>query len=217
MSELVHRSTYVRESLAEMEARHEQECEDLEQKIAELMNKKNRAQNESKAIQIRFDLKAQPLSHCEVDSLEMSLHDSCESGDTLAASALVERGASVNEKDHTEWTPLYYTCHSGRSATAIALLENGAVSLNDRNTFGSTPSYWVCLKCTADVVLRMIQHGAILTTAEIQRFRDQPAITEEQARIVESDYNREEARALCHIPVEHKRPGGCGANGKSVW
>ena len=78
MSELVHR----RESLAEMEARHEQECEDLEQKIAELMktsNKKNRAQNESKAIQMRFDLKAQHIE--EEDDLEEDTASGCTEDD----------------------------------------------------------------------------------------------------------------------------------------
>lgn len=50
------------------------------------------------------------------------------------------------------------------------LVENGAV--NDRDTHGSTPSYWACKYCTADVVLRIVQIGAILTVADLQSFCD---------------------------------------------
>ena len=38
----------------------------------------------------------------------------------------------------------------------------------------------------------MIQIGAILTAADLQRFRNQPTVTEEQADIVEAAYNRED-------------------------
>ena len=43
-----------------------------------------------------------------------------------------------------------------------------------------------------DNSLRMIRHGAILTTAELQRFRNQPTVTDEQARTVEVAYKRED-------------------------
>jgi hypothetical protein len=38
----------------------------------------------------------------------------------------------------------------------------------------------------------MIQIGAILTAADLQRFRNQPTVTEEQADIVVAAYNRED-------------------------
>ena len=120
------------------------------------------------------------------------LHEACSSGHTATAVALIERGASVSEKDQNGWTPLYNACVNSRSATAIVLLENGAVGVNDKSTSGNTPSYYACFSCTADVVLRMIRHGAILTAADLQRFRDQSAVTEEQAYTVEAAYKRED-------------------------
>jgi hypothetical protein len=123
---------------------------------------------------------------------KMSLHDACRIGDTLAAIALIERGASVNEKDQIGWTPLHAACRSGRSVTAIELLENGALGLNDRDTFGDTSSCYACLKCTADVILLMIRQGVILTAADLQSFRERSAVTEEQACIVETAYKRED-------------------------
>ena len=106
--------------------------------------------------------------------------------------ALIERGATVNEKNRFGETPLHLACFWGNSATAIALLENGIVGVNDRDTRGKTPSYYACLKCTVDVVLRMIQIGAILTADDLQSFRNQPTVTEEQACTVEDAYNRED-------------------------
>ena len=38
----------------------------------------------------------------------------------------------------------------------------------------------------------MIRHGAILTADDLQRFRDQPTVTEEQAYTVEAAYKRED-------------------------
>jgi hypothetical protein len=93
------------------------------------------------------------------------LHLACRSGHTATAVTLIERGASVNEKSQFGHTPLHETCGNGRSATAIALLENDAVGLNDRDRSGNTPSYYACIFCTADVALRMIRQGAILTAA----------------------------------------------------
>ena len=121
----------------------------------------------------------------------MCLQAACQGGNTLAAIALIESGANVNKKDRAGMTPLHYACYSSRSATAIALLKNGAVGVNDGDMFGFTPLYYACIYCNADVVQRMIQIGAILTAADLQRFRDRPAVTEEQARTVEDSYNRE--------------------------
>ena len=119
------------------------------------------------------------------------LHRACSYGHTATAVALIERGASVNEKDQNGWTPLCSACLRGHSAIAIVFLENGAVGVNDRSRSGSTPSYYAYYYCTADVVLRVIQHGAIFTAADLQRFRDRPTVTEEQACTVEAAYNRE--------------------------
>ena len=127
------------------------------------------------------------------------LHWACISDNTARAVALIERGTKVNEKDVYGRTPLYYACYLGYSATAIALLKNGAVCVNDRDTRtltplyppGSTTSYFACRKCTTDVVLRMIQIGAILTTDDLQIFRDRPTVTDEQACTVEDAYKRE--------------------------
>ena len=120
------------------------------------------------------------------------LHFACIFNHTATAVALIERGARVNEKDRYGDTPLYVACYLGHSATAIVLLENGAVGVNDRDTHGHTPSHYACLSCTADVVLRMIQIGAILTAADLQSFRDQPTVTEEQARTIKAAYKRED-------------------------
>ena len=67
MSELVAQ----KETVSQMEARHEAEKEELEKQIQVLLkssNKKNRAQNESTSIQMRFDLKSKHID--EEDELE---------------------------------------------------------------------------------------------------------------------------------------------------
>jgi hypothetical protein len=139
----------------------------------------------------------------EKDQLGTSpLHGVCMDGGRAGAAtavALIERGARVNEKNKYGETPLYYACYRGYSAAAIALLNNGAVCVNDGDTrtlpscypHGSTTSYFACRKCTTDVVLRVIQIGAILTAADLQSLRDQPTVTEEQACTVEDAYKRE--------------------------
>jgi hypothetical protein len=116
------------------------------------------------------------------------LHLACNSGHTATAVALIERGASVNEKDQDGQTPLCYACLFSHSATAIVLLENGAVGL----MHGHTPSYRACTSCTADVILLMIRQGAILTAADLKRFRNQRTVTDEQACTVEVAYKRED-------------------------
>ena len=154
---------------------------------------------------------------------DTSLHRACYNGHTATAVALIERGASVNEKDEDGWTPLHYTCFYSHSATAILLLENRAVCVNDRNCSAVAPSYWACLRCTTDVVLRLIRHGAILT-ADLQHFRDQSTVTEEQARTVEDAYKRQDNwRRRAHyamflssirdlVDVEHEPGPSAAAN-----
>ena len=120
------------------------------------------------------------------------LHFACYSGHTITAVALIKKGANVNEKHQFGWNPLHFACNSGHTATAIVLLDNGDVVLNDRSSSRVTPSYFACLTCTADVILRMIRHGAILTAANLQRFRNRLTVIEEQARTVEAAYKRED-------------------------
>ena len=74
----------------------------------------------------------------------------------------------------------------------------------------------------------MIQIGAILTAADLQRFRNQPTVTEEQADIVEAAYNREDnwrrraqyAMFLSSIrdlvDVEHEPGPSTPANGGGI-
>ena len=147
----------------------------------------------------------------------MSLHDACESGDTHSAIALIERGVSVNETDQYGWTPFHHACYSCHTATAVALIErgasvneksqdrwtllhrayfnrnsveNGTVGVKDKG-IGVTPSHFACISCNADLILRIIRHGAVLTADDLQRFRDQLTVTEEQARIVEAAVTRQ--------------------------
>jgi hypothetical protein len=119
------------------------------------------------------------------------LHFACGMGHTATVMALIERGANVNKVNCVDRTPLHRACSAGHSATAIALLENGAVGVNDKDVFGDTPSYWACYCCTVDLVLLLIQNGAILIAADLQRFRDQPTVIEEQALTVEAAYKPE--------------------------
>ena len=120
------------------------------------------------------------------------LHFACYSGHTITAVALIKKGANVNEKHQFGWNPLHFACNSGHTATAIVLLENGAVGVNEKDNIGCTPSFYACRECSANVVLRMIRHGAILTAADLQSLRDRSTVTEEQARTVEAVYMRED-------------------------
>jgi ankyrin repeat protein len=70
----------------------------------------------------------------------MSLFDACERAHTPAAIDLIERGASVNEKNQNRETPLHYACYYGHTATAVALIVRGA-NVNEKNQFGETPMH----------------------------------------------------------------------------
>ena len=54
------------------------------------------------------------------------------------------------------------------------------------------PSVSLSLSLRTDVLLRMVRQGAILTADDLQRFRDQRTVTEEQAHTVEAVYKRED-------------------------
>ena len=100
----------------------------------------------------------------------------------------------------------------------MALLENGAVGVNDRDDLGRTPALLACRFCTVDVVLQMIRHGALLTADDLFIFRNRTAVTEEQARTAEAAYKREDnwrrrapyvmflssIRDLVDVDVEHE-------------
>ena len=66
------------------------------------------------------------------------------------------------------------------------------MGVNDRDTYGSTLSFYTCFMCDADVVLQIIRNGAILTAAHLHRFRNRSTVTEKQARTVEAAYKRED-------------------------
>jgi ankyrin repeat protein len=54
---------------------------------------------------------------------------------------LIEKGADVNTKTATSWTPLHVACESGAEATVKLLLESGAgPSASIKNVMGDTPA-----------------------------------------------------------------------------
>ena len=91
----------------------------------------------------------------------MSLHTACQSfGDTLAAIALIEKGADVNEKDIGGNTPLHYACDSGHTATAVNLIERGA-SVNEKDKDGWTPLYCACIASRSATAIVLLENGAV--------------------------------------------------------
>jgi len=50
---------------------------------------------------------------------------------------LIDNGANIEERDHEEWTPLFFACFEGHIKIATLLLEEGA-NINHKNYEGDT-------------------------------------------------------------------------------
>ena len=74
--------------------------------------------------------------------------------------ALIERGASVNDKDRDGSTPLHFTCLSGHTATVVALIERGA-SVNEKNQSGETPLHRACYSSHSATAIVLLENGAV--------------------------------------------------------
>ena len=137
------------------------------------------------------------------------LHCACYYSHTATAVDLIER-ANENEKDQDGRTPLFRACIFSHSATAILLLEHETVGVNDRDNSGRTPSYLACYHCTADVILRMIRHGAIVSALSYS------------ASVIDPQSQRSR-HAQSKLPTSERTTGGgartmpCSCRASETW
>src|SRR6185436_7376036 len=87
------------------------------------------------------------------------LIEAAESGDRVAVSRLLDRGAAVDARAVDGTTALHWAVRSERLDTVRALLESGAdASAADR--YGVTPLYLAAENGNADVIAALLDRGA---------------------------------------------------------
>ena len=72
---------------------------------------------------------------------------------------LLDRGANVNARDHTGWTPLYMAATDGQLETTRMLLEHGA-AINTLIDGGYTPLHAASTEGHVEVVRLLLECGA---------------------------------------------------------
>ena len=78
---------------------------------------------------------------------------------------LLDRGAEVNGKDNSGWTPLHYAAWDGHADVAALLLDRGA-EVNVKTIDGWTPLHYAADYGHADVVALLLERGAKETENE---------------------------------------------------
>ena len=87
---------------------------------------------------------------------DISIHDAAREGNIEAVKQHIAAGTDVNEKDDSEWTPLYYAVGEGRNEIAKLLIAKGA-DVNVKGKFGGTPLH---LATTKEIAGLLIAEGA---------------------------------------------------------
>ncbi len=88
-----------------------------------------------------------------------SLHQAAFDGDIDQVKLLVSKGADVNAKDMTGYTPLFYAVQSGQKKAAELLIGGGA-NVNARDGYGNTPLHYATAHGLYDVCEVLILNGA---------------------------------------------------------
>jgi ankyrin repeat protein len=92
------------------------------------------------------------------DDNSTPLHLASARGQMEAARVLLERGADVNARDHSNWTPLHEASRFGDSDTVHFLLEHGA-NVHAVDHGGWTPLHLSSYNGHLGVVLALVEHG----------------------------------------------------------
>ena len=66
----------------------------------------------------------------------------------------------MNEKDQSGKTPLHYACITGKTATAVALIERGG-SVNEKDHIGRTPLNRACYHGHSATAIALLENGAV--------------------------------------------------------
>jgi len=90
-----------------------------------------------------------------------ALFEAVKGGDVARVKKLLEKGADLNARDVSGWTPLHEAALNGRFGIAELLIKHGA-DLNARDKDGNTPLHIAALNNYADVTELLIKHGADL-------------------------------------------------------
>lgn len=72
---------------------------------------------------------------------------------------LIRKGADINAKDNTQWTPLHWASHAGRKEIAELLIMSG-VLVNAQEYQGMTPLHIATLLGYEYIVELLLVHGA---------------------------------------------------------
>jgi ankyrin repeat protein len=100
-----------------------------------------------------------PLLLCFI--LASDLHTAARAGDIDTVTALIARGADVNEYDSLGGTPLHDAAWSGEARIVELLIEHRA-NVNARHKeAGSTPLHYAALMDRREVAQILLAHGAL--------------------------------------------------------
>ena len=89
----------------------------------------------------------------------MSLHDAAREGDISQLQLLILKGADVNAKDKTNFTPLFYAAVGGKKQASEILIGAGA-DVNMTDQYGNTPLHYAALGGHYDTCELLVAKGA---------------------------------------------------------
>ncbi|WP_257294499.1 ankyrin repeat domain-containing protein, partial [Endozoicomonas sp. YOMI1] len=76
--------------------------------------------------------------------------------------AMINRGADVNARDHSGWTPLHCAVFSHHTHDAIEVLVACKADVNTKNSQGQTPLHLAAKSGKSEVIDQLIGHGAFV-------------------------------------------------------
>ena len=88
------------------------------------------------------------------------LYNAARTGNTTAASLLIDAGVPPDKKDYHGTTPLWLAARYGHEGVVRTLLATNAVDVNVRSASGRTPIFWAAAKGYLEVVKLLLEHGA---------------------------------------------------------
>jgi hypothetical protein len=95
-----------------------------------------------------------------------ALFEDVKGGDVARVKKLLEKGADVNARDVSGWTPLHEAALNGRFGIAELLIKHGA-DLNAKNGDGSTPLHIAAHHGHVGIVVLLIKYGADLNARDV--------------------------------------------------
>jgi len=93
---------------------------------------------------------------------QTGLHLACKFKHFHTVNLLIKRGANLNIKDSSGWTPTHYAIYYDESDILSLLARNGAL-LNEKDYKGDSPLIWACITKNIFCTMLLIHYGADTT------------------------------------------------------